>query len=164
MDSYIPVNIGGAPYSSGTTSQNGLSLPFLDARYLDVNGSDAMTATLNVGNNYIINALDPFNPQDAATKNYVDNSLYNLTLTPLFPVLTSDTSNSGGWIASASSEYSSAYAAYKVTTTNDWATLAQTTNYRVQIQVPVTVAAVIPVQIGVKGRVDSEEPATWKFD
>src|SRR5271156_1378615 len=128
MDPYTPVNIGGAPYSSGATSQNGLSLPFLDARYVDVNGSDAMTANLNVGNNNIVNVLDPFNPQDAATKNYVDNSLNNLTLTPLFPVLTSDTSNSGGWIASASSEFSSAYAAYNVTTTNrQWATLAQTT-------------------------------------
>src|SRR5271156_6754176 len=119
MDSYIPVNIGGAPYSSGATSQNGISLPFLDARYLDVNGSDAMTATLNLGDNNIINVLDPFNPQDVATKNYVDNSLNTLTLTPLFPVLTSDTSvlSTGTWIASASSEYSSAYAAYKVTTT-----------------------------------------------
>src|SRR5271156_227838 len=138
MDPYTPVNIGGAPYSSGATSQNGLSLPFLDARYVDVNGSDAMTANLNVGNNNIINVLDPFNPQDAATKNYVDNSLNNLTLVPLFPVLTSDTSNSGGWIASASSEFSNSattpgqFSAYKVTTNSDWATLGIITNYWVQ--------------------------------
>ena len=96
MDSYIPVNTAGAPYSTSANIQNSLSLPFLDARYIDVNGSDAMTANLNLGNNNIINALDPFNPQGAATKNYVDNSLNTLTtLTPLFPVLTSDTSNSG---------------------------------------------------------------------
>src|SRR5271156_1292712 len=134
MDSYIPVNIGGAPYSSGATSQNGLSLPFLDSRYLDINGSDAMTATLNAGNNNIINVLDPFNPQDVATKNYVDNSLNTLTLIPLFPVLTSDTSNSGGWIASASSEFSNSatttgqFSAFQVTRNGIWATNGITTN------------------------------------
>src|SRR5271156_4268751 len=153
MDSYIPVNIGGAPYSSGATSQNGISLPFLDARYLDVNGSDAMTATLNAGNNNIINVLDPFNPQDAATKNYVDNSLYNLTLTPLFPVLTSNTSNSGGWTASASSEISSANAAYKVTTGNDWVPVSGVqTNFWVQVIAPPSGPFVIPAQIALKGR------------
>src|SRR5271155_1720203 len=151
MDPYIPVNTAGAPYTSGTTSQNGLSLPFLDSRYLDVSGVDSMLSSLNAGNNNIINVLDPVNPQDGATKNYVDNSLNTSVLTAYFPVLTSDTSNSGGWIASASSEYSSTYAAYKVTTASDWATLAQTTNFWVQIQAPSSVPAVIPVQIGVKG-------------
>src|SRR5277367_2470130 len=164
MDSYIPVNIAGAPYITSTNSQNSLSLPFLDARYLDVNGSDTMTSNLNVGNNKVINVTDPVNLQDAATKNYVDSSLNNTTLSTYFPVLTSDTSNSGGWIASASSEYSSSFAAYKVTTNNDWATNGVTTNYWVQIQAPSTVASIIPVQISLAGRASNEDISTWKFD
>ena len=92
-----------------------------------------MLSSLDAGNNYVMNVLDPQANQDATTKNYVDNSLlsYTPTLTALFPVLTSNTTvlSSGAWIASASSEYSSTFAAYKVTTNNDWATLLQTTNY-----------------------------------
>src|SRR5271167_1878539 len=165
MDPYTPVNIAGAPYNtSSANSANSTSLSFLDQRYLDVSGADSMLSSLNAGNNNIINVLDPVNPQDGATKNYVDTSLNTTVLTAYFPVLTSDTSNSGGWIVSASSEYSSAYAAYKVTTTNDWATLGIISNYWVQIQAPSSVPAVIPVQIGVKGRLSNEEAATWKFD
>ena len=245
MDSYIPVNIAGAPYTNNSigSSANQLSLPFLDARYLDVAGGDKMLVNLDAGNFNVINVLDPVNPQDSATKNYVDSSglkflaiagtnnmtgklnagnfnvtnvldpvnpqdsatknyvdtsvntksllvsgtnkmlaslnvgnnnvmnvsdpvadqdavtkryvdysFYTSALTALFPVLTSNTSvtSSGTWIASASSEYfDGLYPAYKVTTNNDWATNAVSTNYWVQIQVPSSIA-VSPVQIALK--------------
>jgi hypothetical protein len=42
-------------------------------QYLLVDGTRAMTGDLDLDNTYnIINSLDPTNPQDAATKNYVD--------------------------------------------------------------------------------------------
>ncbi len=42
-----------------------------DARYVNIIG-DAMTGPLAMGNNSITGVNDPVNPQDAATKNYVD--------------------------------------------------------------------------------------------
>src|SRR5271154_3245663 len=158
------VNIAGSGVSSGGSSL-GLSLAQLDQRYLDVAGGDNMLVNLDAGNNNVINVLDPINTQDVATKNYVDNSINTSTISSLFPVLTANSGGTNaGWIASASSEFSSAFAAYKVTTTNDWATQTQTTNYWIQIQVPSSIAAVKPTQIALKGRVDTETPATWKFD
>ena len=47
------------------------------------------------------------------------------------------------------------------------ATQAVLTNYWVQIQAPQSVAAIIPTQIGVKGRTNgavNNNIATWKFD
>src|SRR3977135_4654675 len=82
MDNYIPVNIAGAPYTNNSTgsSSNQLSLPFLDARYLDVAGGDKMLVNLDAGNFNVINVLDPVNPQDSATKNYVDSSVNTKSL------------------------------------------------------------------------------------
>ncbi|QWX84291.1 hypothetical protein H0I23_01160 [Cellulophaga sp. HaHaR_3_176] len=45
-----------------------------DARYVNVNG-DAMVGPLAMGNFTISSVADPANPQDAATKNYVDTEL-----------------------------------------------------------------------------------------
>jgi hypothetical protein len=42
--------------------------------YLALSGG-TMSGTINMGNNDIINVVDPVNEQDAATKNYVDLSL-----------------------------------------------------------------------------------------
>src|SRR3981189_427782 len=107
MSYYTPVDFAGSGLNNSCTS--GLTLTQLDQRYLEVAGGDKMLTYLDAGNFNVLNVLDPVANQDATTKNYVDNSLlsYTTTLTALFPVLTSNTSNSGGWIASASSEHDS---------------------------------------------------------
>src|SRR6266853_6396004 len=117
---YPNVNIAGGGNSNSSTSS--LNLAFLDQRYLDVASADKMLVNLDMNTHNVINVTDPVNTQDAATKQYVDNSL-NRQLVKLFPILTSNTDN--GWTASASSEYSSAFAAYKVTANSDWQHLHQ---------------------------------------
>ena len=64
------VNVFG---SAGTsTNSQGLSLSYLDQRYLDVAGGDKMLVNLDAGNNRIVNLTDPTLPTDATTKNYSD--------------------------------------------------------------------------------------------
>ena len=63
------VNFAGSGLSNSASS--GLTLAELDTRYLNVAGGDKMLANLDEGNNKVINVLDPVNPQDVATKNYV---------------------------------------------------------------------------------------------
>ena len=46
-------------------------------------GSVPMTGSLNLGNNLIVSVSDPSNPQDAATKNYVDNATSGGPFLPL---------------------------------------------------------------------------------
>jgi len=46
-------------------------------QYLLVNGTRAMTGNLNMDSHSITNVTDPSNPQDAATKNYVDGYIYS---------------------------------------------------------------------------------------
>src|SRR6266853_4014545 len=122
---YPNVNIAGGGNSTNSTSN--LNLAFLDQRYLDVASADKMLVNLDMNTHNIINVTDPVNTQDATTRNYVDNNIY--TKNTIFPVMTSNTVPSG-WIASASSEYNTSYAAYKVTVLNqDWATAGVTTNY-----------------------------------
>jgi len=48
--------------------------------YLQLTGG-TMSGTLNMGNNFITNILDPANPQDAATKNYSDTHLFSSLIT-----------------------------------------------------------------------------------
>lgn len=43
-----------------------------DDHLMQLDGSTAMNATMDLGTNKIINVVDPTNPQDAATKAYVD--------------------------------------------------------------------------------------------
>jgi hypothetical protein len=42
-------------------------------QYILVDGTRAFTGNVNLGDHLIVNVTDPTNPQDAATKNYVDN-------------------------------------------------------------------------------------------
>src|SRR6266853_873768 len=159
---YPNVNIAGGGNSNSSTSS--LNLAFLNQRYLDVASVDKMLVNLDMNTHNIINVTDPVNTQDAATKQYVDNSL-NRQLVKLFPVLTSNTDS--GWTASASSEFSSVFNAFNVTTENaDWATSGVTTNFWVQIKIPNIMTAVEPYRISVKGRTlfVPEQITSWKFD
>src|SRR6266853_76471 len=159
---YPNVNIAGGGNTSSSTSS--LNLAFLDQRYLDVASADKMLVNLDMNTHNIINVTDPINTQDAATKNYVDNNT-GRQLIGLFPVLTSNTDS--GWTASASSEYSTTFAAYKVTANSDWATSASTTNFWVQIKIPNIMTAVEPFRISVKGRTgngSTEQMTSWRFD
>src|SRR6266853_1214094 len=159
---YPNVNIAGGGNSNSSTSN--LNLAFLDQRYLDVASADKMLVNLDMNTHNIINVTDPVNTQDAATKNYVDNNT-GRQLIGLFPVLTSNTDN--GWTASASSEYSTAFAAYKVTANSDWATSASTTNFWIQIKIPTIMTAQEPFRIVLKGRTgngSTEQMTSWRFD
>src|SRR6266853_4513132 len=145
---YPNVNIAGGGNSNSSTSS--LNLAFLNQRYLDVASADKMLVNLDMNTHNIINVTDPVNIQDAATKQYVDNSL-NRQLVGLFPVMTSNSFN--GWTASASSEFSTVFNAFNVTTANaDWATNGISTNFWVQIKIPNIMSAVEPYRISVKGR------------
>jgi hypothetical protein len=50
---------------------------YVDLRVLK--SGDTMSGTLDMGNNYITNVLNPINAQDVATKNYIDNGFVNLS-------------------------------------------------------------------------------------
>jgi hypothetical protein len=47
----------------------------LEADVVLLDGTQAMTGNLDLGTNSIVNVVDPTNPQDAATKNYVDTEI-----------------------------------------------------------------------------------------
>jgi len=76
---------GGGP-GAGVASFNGragaVSLlladvtPLTDPRYVLKTG-DTMSGALSLGNNFLLDVLDPVGPQDAATKFYVDSELGN---------------------------------------------------------------------------------------
>src|SRR5438093_7555907 len=155
------VNVAGGALTGATT--NGYSLSDLDNRFVNDSG-DTMTGNLDLGNFKIINLATPTNNTDVTNKNYVDTQIYTTSGSiGLFPIMTSNILPSG-WIASASSEFSAAFAAYKVTNIDqDWATLGITTNYWVQIQSP---TSYIPVSFSVRGRISApnNNPATWKFN
>ena len=55
--------------------------------YLRLSGADTMLGTLDMGGFGIVNQLDPTNPQDGATKNYVDTEIIALGLTGTGPYL-----------------------------------------------------------------------------
>lgn len=51
----------------------------LDTGKVSVAGTSTMTGSLNMGTNKIVNVVDPTNPQEAATKSYVDNAIVGRT-------------------------------------------------------------------------------------
>ena len=57
---------------------NGSAWESIADRYLLLNGTSTMTGNIDVGSNYIVNLLDPVNPQDGATKSYIDSSISSL--------------------------------------------------------------------------------------
>lgn len=69
-----PTSGSGAP--SFRLLVNG-DLPFLATTYLPLAGG-TMSGTINMNSNAIINLTTPVNPNDAATKSYVDTSIANL--------------------------------------------------------------------------------------
>ena len=92
----------------------------------------------------ILNA-DPTDNFGAATKRYVDNKRVCNNV-GYIPILSSNLTNRNGFIISASSEYSTSYQAYNVTLTsattgsgtNEWATYIVTTNFWIQVQLPIS--------------------------
>lgn len=74
---YVDAVIPSVDTLTNTTFLNGsnqiaVNLSTLNGHYLRIDGTNAMTANLNAGTNKIVNVVDPTNPQDVATKAYVD--------------------------------------------------------------------------------------------
>jgi len=108
-------------------------------KYLAVNGSNMMTANLNMNTNLINNVGTPVAATDAVNKQYVDTAVVKQKCrNGLFPFITADTSKTG-YIASASSEFSASFLAANVTSpyeNADWATNGVTSNFWIQVLVP----------------------------
>ena len=60
-----------------STNAPGNLYTYAESTYIKINGSSAMTAALNMNTHPINNVTNPTNPQDAATKNYVDTKYTN---------------------------------------------------------------------------------------
>jgi len=121
--------------------------------------------------NKIVNVLDPTNVADVATKSYVDTSVSaaitvastkKKQVVGLFPPLPNNTPNTG-WVASASSEFSSTFSAYNVTQNGEWATNGVTANFSISIKMPSYLQGVEPYGFCVKGRSSGETPNNWSF-
>jgi hypothetical protein len=68
------------------------------------NGTNSMTAALNMGTNTINNVVNPTTTQQAATKNYVDNVL-PLVYETTYPLMTGDTTIINGLTYIASTDF-----------------------------------------------------------
>jgi hypothetical protein len=95
-----------------TLSNDAATKNYVDTTRLAVNGSNDMTASLNMNTHPINNVTDPTNLQDAATKHYVD-----ISAAPLIPIITNgNTGDASGWSFTSSALYpaanSSAYYAF----------------------------------------------------
>lgn len=65
------ISIDGSRIVDGTVTTNKF-LPSILGLWMYVDGRNAMEATLDLGSNLISNVTDPVDPQDAATRNYID--------------------------------------------------------------------------------------------
>src|SRR5882757_6235652 len=96
-----------------TLAQDAATKIYVDTKSLLVDGSNSMLANMNLGTHKIINVIDPTLAQDASTKNYVDTRVIKNQV-GFVPVLQSNSNTRNGFIASASSEFSSLYRAWNV--------------------------------------------------
>ena len=60
--------------SDTKTRDTGVSLTYINNNYIRSDGGTPVSGSINMNGNTIYNLSDPVNLQDAATKNYVDNS------------------------------------------------------------------------------------------
>ncbi|QHJ82128.1 MAG: hypothetical protein [Bacteriophage sp.] len=73
---------GGAPFSRLTLDENFDQLLKLTQEFSEGLGLDGLRNNPNMNGYHVVNVGDPENPQDAATKNYVDTSLERTVRTP----------------------------------------------------------------------------------
>ena len=134
---YVDTAVSGLPYSSLTlqgaiTGSGPLNLPVSTTLNTTLN-QITNAGNVNIGNYNLNNVLDPINPQDGATKNYVDTS----TIAP--SRITSYPSNSslflngtGSWTAPSFSNFiTTSSVGYEITINN---TNASSTNTGLLIQ------------------------------
>ena len=60
--------------SDTKTKDTGVSLTYINNNYIRSDGSNPISGSLNMNGNNLYNVIDPVNPQDVATKEYVDNT------------------------------------------------------------------------------------------
>ena len=64
--------------SDTKTKDTGVSLTYINNNYVRSDGETPLTGSLNMRGNTIYNVVDPVNPQDVATKVYVETTTKNL--------------------------------------------------------------------------------------
>ena len=60
--------------SDTKTTDSGVSLTYINNNYVRSDGGTPLTGSLDMKGNIIYNVAEPVNPQDVATKVYVDNT------------------------------------------------------------------------------------------
>lgn len=147
---------------SGTVSINYIGL-YNGISNFDVYGENTMQGNINMNSRHIVNLMDPTGSQDAATRNYVDNSVKRCHV-GYVPRLTANV-NYKGFTISASSEYSSSYAAsyaFRSDYGSEWAVASGvTSNFWIKIACP---TAVRTWKFGLRGRDTNERLYNWRIE